>query len=175
MEKHIYFKSFVAVAALAAATNPLAAGSFGSAGTEDARVGRYAGQTTIWCERLEASVPEQLFRDLDCGSDESVVRDAVAGERVTNRGGGLVGLLGPHIRGGNTPNDDDGPSDGLTILDRYKPTPETGSDDPVDKWDRLGELGVTPENFDEQSDSFKEQVGDYIDSGDSDWSGFNPS
>jgi len=195
MEKRIYTNGFAgAVVALTLSLpTPLVAGSYGSAGVSDAPVGRYAGQATVWCERLDASVPESLFREMECGaSDDGIARSAVAGERVTNRSRGFLGgLLGPHVRGTNIPTDDDEPErtvrstptpteddngDPTPIASNDPPTPTTPTtpNSPVGKWDRLGELGVTEQNFNDQSDSFRQEVGDFLSGSESDWSNFNP-
>lgn len=190
MGKRIYFKSFAAaIASLTVTSAPttLVAGSYGSAGVSDAEVGRYAGQATVWCERLDANVPERLFRQMDCGApDDGIARSAVAGERVNNRSRGLGGLFGNfrHVRGNTIDTDDDDPPRNLrttqTPTDDDEPTPVASDDPPtpsssVGKWDRLSDLGVTPSNFGNQSESFKDQVNDYRRSNtDGDWSGFDP-
>lgn len=114
---------------------PLVAGGYGSTAVADAQVSnQQVAQGTVWCERLDASVTESLFRQMDCGSGSAgFASPAVAGERVTN-GGGFFQRF-PHRRGETTVTSGDSDSDMLTSVSG-SPTngdPNTGgpsTDDP---------------------------------------------
>ncbi|MEO9824845.1 MAG: hypothetical protein ABJF50_10570 [Paracoccaceae bacterium] len=126
---------------------PVLAGSYGSSAVADSNVSnQQAAQGTVWCERLDASVTESLFRQMDCGSGEvGIARPAVAGERVTNRGQSIFDRF-PHNRkapAASTDSDSDivttvsttptsGDPDGPTAGDPDEPTkgdPDTGGPD----------------------------------------------
>lgn len=99
------------------------------------------------------------------------------GDGPSDNDGGPVDDGGTPTDNGETPTDDgETPTDdGETPTDDGE-TPTDGGG-PVDKWDRLSELGVDASNLDEQSDSFREQLDEYGADPDlkQDWSGFNPT
>lgn len=88
-----------ASAVLLLAPTPLIAGGYGSTAVADSNVSnQQAAQGMVWCERLDASVTESLFRQMDCGSEAAgIARPAVAGERITNRRPSLFERF-PHNR-----------------------------------------------------------------------------
>ena len=107
------------------------AGEYGSAAVRDAVVGNQVASAGIWCPALEATIPENLYVEMDC-SETDMARSAVANDRVTNDSG-LLGLLGPHERQGGTVNDSDGPGLTVTNLAPTNPTPtEPAAEDPED-------------------------------------------
>ena len=172
----------IAMLAFAACPTFLVAGGYGTAGVSDANVGQQTAQTQVWCQKLESEVPANLHAQLDCGpATAGIARSAVADDRITNdrpRGGGLFGL-GPHVPGPRVQNDDDGPSPRFTSNEDgpdTDPSPTPTASAEVGKWDRLSELGVTPNNFSSQSSEFQEQFSDYTDENGfgGDWSTFNP-
>ncbi|AZQ66846.1 hypothetical protein EF888_06655 [Silicimonas algicola] len=174
--------TIITAVALTIAPLPLLAGGYGAAGVSDANVGQQSAQgSQVYCERLDASVPEDLYAQMDCGPS-GVARSAVAPERITNGGiaGFLSGLFRPapaesdSPRGQRTVSRDDNDS-GPNPNPGPKPTPpdETTS---VAKWERLEQLGVTRGNLSEQPKEFREQVMEYRSThgAQGDWSGFDP-
>ena len=171
------------------APSSLFAGGYGTAGVEDATVGQQTAQGEIWCQRMETNVPEDLYRQMDCGPGRAgVAASAVVPARVTTREQrGLRGIFSNlrHVPQGRS-NDSDGPGTRVSTVGgggsgpnpspSPSPTPPTTTAS-TDKWDRLNELGVTRENFDGQSQSLRDQVVDYVkeNGGGGDWSGFSPN
>ena len=147
------------------------AGSYGSAGVSDATVGQTAAADTIWCERIEARVPRNLFARMECASS------AVAGERITNRRTlrdfFTVRRNGPV----KDPAENDDPDRRVTTNTPDDDPNTPTANQPTAKWDRLGDLGVTPQNINRQSPEFQQEFQDYFEEngGRGDWSGFNPS
>ncbi len=180
--------NILVMASLAIVPSAVSAGGYGTAGVSDANVGQQVAQGGIWCPALEATISETLYTQMDC---EGGPRDAVAGERITNERRGLFGIFGAHEPRPSVQNDDDDPAPRVT---RNQPTPNTPSGEPTDegpsddpkdddpvaanvgKWDRLGEIGVTRENYrDRTTSEFRSRVGEYRnrEGYDGDWSGFN--
>ena len=161
----------LAVMAVAAAPASVSAGSYGSAGVSDAKVGRTAATDTVWCERIEANVPRNLFAQMECASP------AVAGERITNRR--TLKDFFTVRRNGPTkdPKENDDPDRRVTTNTPDDDPDTPTANEPVGKWDRLNDLGVTPSNFNRQSPDFKEEFQDFFEEngGRGDWSGFDPS
>ena len=172
--------------AVFAAPLPSFAGGYGEAGVKDATVGQLPAETAaIWCPKLRTEVPIELQRQLDCedGVPVGTARPAVAPARF---GGGLFGLPPHQPIGGNSAMVDGGsplnrlvsaPGDNTDSPENPKdPNNGNNSGAPTAKWDRLGELGVTPENLGQQSEEFREAVRDYTrnNGGAGDWSNFNP-
>ncbi len=119
-------------AVLLSSPTPLVAGGYGSSAVADSQVSNQtAAQGTVWCERLDASVTESLFRQMDCGSGSAgFASPAVAGERVTNRrSGGSIFQRFPHTRGVATVTSGDSDSDMLTNVSS-NPTGDPSTDDP---------------------------------------------
>ena len=172
--------AFIATVAMALVPFSSLAGGYGSAGVADATVSQYRDIDSVWCQKLEANIPAELFGQMDCGQAATgVARSAVADDRITNRDSlGLRNFLSNfrHIPGRTIPTDDDGPSLRVTNVreDGHKPNPTPTSN--VGKWERLSDFGVTHENFGSQSEEFREQVGEYRSTHgvDGDWSGFSP-
>ena len=149
------------VATLMAAPAALMAGSYGSTAVKDDNVGRYASTgNQVWCARLDRNIPADLAAQMECGGS---ARPAVADNRIT--------------RLPSSSRDED--KDDRRTVTRRKPEPETPTTGgKPGKWDRLGQLNVTPQNFDQQSPSFRDQVRSYYDTAggpNGDWSGFNPN
>lgn len=178
----------VAAGTLLASPSIAIAGGYGSAGVADAEVKQYAAQSGIWCQSLEANIPESLFAEMDC-NETGVARSAVAGERVTNtRTRGLFGLPAHEPRSRTEPQDDSAPS---ILVRSRQPTPtqvansDSDSDSvpsptptttgKVDKWDRLDQLGVNGDNWSQQSPDFYDAVNNHRgqENFDDDWSDFN--
>ena len=151
----------------------LTAGSYGSSAVKDDRVGRQASAgKDVWCGRLDRNIPAELAAQMACNGS---ARSAVA----TNRVNRFFRIPLPTNR--RIPTDDDNPAPRtvVTTSEKPTPTPETPTaSTSVGKWDRLGQLNVTPQNFDQQSQSFRNQVRGYYDTADGpngNWSGFNPT
>lgn len=157
------------------------AGSYGESAARDGAVANISSnQATVPCPRIGRSIPASLAAEMDCGTAQAT--PAVAGERVRNNNP-FASIFGRHQRGsGPTASSGDGPNTASqsndTVVVRSDPTPtdSDSSSGPVPKWDRLGELGVTRDNFASQPDSFKEDFSSYADENGlgGDWSGFNP-
>ena len=150
-----------------------AAGGYGSAGVKDATVGPAATATaTVWCPAIKAEIPVTLQAEMDCGEAVAVgsAKPKVARERF---GPGPFGLP-PHQRIGPSPNDDDGDRPPLTTVSK-NPVPEDGPS-PIDKWGRLGQLGVNPSNYHQQGQGFLDKVDAFRNQAGTggDWSSFNP-
>ena len=158
---------------LALAPASLMAGGYGNTAVMDESVSQYAAAgETVWCPRLNDNIPARLGEQMDCGGPGRVVK--------ARRGlGGILSSL-RHNPGGFQRQESDGgdarPLPKVATLpkdDSVTPEPTPSS---VAKWDRLGEMNVTRENFGNQSQEFQHQVLDYLSSHgpNSDWSGFNP-
>jgi hypothetical protein len=163
------------------------AGSYGDAGTADATVVPPTTQTAfVWCPKLKTEIPVDLQTEMNCDDAIPVAtaRPAVAPARFRT---GLFGLP-PHIPGKGLPNvqDDDTPSDLFldptpTVATQI-PDPTPPSNDPTpdggftSKWDRLSDLGVTPDNMAQQTQSFQDSVNNYfsVHGAGGDWSSFQP-
>lgn len=172
------------IAALAAATLAVpgagVAGSYGSAGVRDATVTPPATATaSVWCAKVKAEVPVALASEMDCGEAVAVgtAKPKVARERFTT---GLFGLP-PHQRiGGTVGNDDDDPPI-VPVSNSPDPSPTPPStppsnSGPVDKWTRLGQLGVDQSNYHQQGQGFIDKVDAYRNTNGSggDWTNFQP-
>ena len=164
----------LAVAAMAAAIalpGAVSAGGYGSAGVKDDRVSNYASAgDQVWCTRLDRNVPQALAAEMNC-------RGTPTASRTTRSGlAGFFSRLRSNPDAKYPEEDDDNDSSVASRAPRpdkpEKPT-ETAV---VNKWERLAELNVTPENFQEQDAEFQNAVGDYLSThgADEDWSGFNP-
>ncbi|NNF92903.1 MAG: hypothetical protein HKM96_16060 [Boseongicola sp.] len=148
-----------------------AAGGYGSAGVKDATVGPSATATaTVWCPALETEIPVALQADMNCGEAVAVgsAKPKVARERF---GPGPFGLP-PHERIGPTPKDDDNDQPPLTTVSK-DPAPDNN---PVDKWGRLGQLGVNQSNYHQQGQGFIDKVDAFRNQAGTsgDWSNFQP-
>lgn len=160
MQDHLRNRSrIIALAAFVACPSMLVAGSYGTAGVQDAAVGQQSAQAEVWCQKLETEVPANLYAEMDCGSATGVARSAVADNRITNRFS-LRDLFVrrpqplPDLR---DDSDEDGPDRPRPIAsnenDPDTPSTPTASNS-VGKWDRLSELGVTSGNLQNQSPEF---------------------
>lgn len=159
---------------------PLLAGAYGESSVRDGKVENLAtSQATVPCPRLNRSIPASLASEMDCGTARATAR--VAGERVRNNP--LASFFGRHKRGsglaasvGDGPNTTSQSNDTPVVSAGPIPTNSSSSSGPVAKWDRLGELGVTPDNFASQPDSFKDEFSSFAEENGlgGDWSGFNP-
>lgn len=181
---------------------PLAAnaGGYGATALRDGAVANRTAGAKVPCPRLGQNVPANLAAQMDCGS----ATPRVAGERTRNTGGGLFG--GHQIGSAPPANSDDdqpspvsqnnGPSDDGPGDDDSDPIDVDIDDGPTDggdgdggdgsdgggddgftsKADRLDELGVTLDDFDNLDDGFKDSFEDFFQSNGpgGDWSGFNP-
>ena len=189
----------VAVVAVTAIPSSLLAGAYGESAVRDSRVANTASnQAMVPCARLNRNIPANLAADMDCGSSRAA--PAVAGERVRN--GPVASFFDRfrHKRNSGPPaSNDDGPNTGDTSS---RPPVTTVSSDPsgpssptptptddgggdggggtptanVGKWDRLGDFGVTRENYNDQPTDLQQQITDFRTSnpGDADWSAFSP-
>lgn len=132
------------------------AGGYGVAGVRDATVGQSvaAGQT-VWCPRLNSEIPFELQEQMDCGGAPAAGR---------NRPGFFANFR--HVPEGSSPNVRDGNRDPVPNQVTQRP-PSPGDDGPrptgdtIGKWDRLGELNVTPDNYSQQGQDFIDDVRDF--------------
>lgn len=148
-----------------------AAGGYGSAGVKDATVGPASTATaTVWCPALKTEIPVSLQAEMDCGEAVAVgtATPKVARERF---GPGPFGLP-PHQRIGSTPNDDDGDRPPLTTTSK-NPVPEDNNNS-IDKWGRLGQLGVNQSNYHQQGQGFIDKVDAFRNGTDGNWANFKP-
>lgn len=169
------------------------AGGYGTAGVKDASVGQTASSSaTVWCPKVKSEVPFELYAEMDCGDGRvagGVATPKVAPERFGDEPPIQIGpfQFQPHVRSGPQPNrnNDDTPlvlripespesPDTPVVPISVVPEPEPETPGPIGKWERLNELGVTPENYPDQGEEFFESISDFIGSNppDSDWSGF---
>ena len=160
------------------------AGAFGSSAVKDASVSNSgASGDSVWCDRIEANVPERLASDMNCGG---------AAARPRGLRGFFASLTGPK----SGPSDD---NDNDDVVRRPLPPTTTVSDDPdtpptgtpptgtpptseppsdfVSKADRLADFDTTFDTIDEKSDQFQQEVRDYREQfgGRGNWADFNPS
>lgn len=171
--------AFIAVALLL--PFPIQAGGYGEAGVRDATVGQMPAETAaVWCPKLRTEVPIELQRQLDCEDGVAVgtARPAVAPARFSR---GLFGLPPHQPIGGSSALEGDGapPVVPTTATDTRdtNDTPETVTTaGPKSKWERLGELGITPENLRDQDKRTREAIANFVKSPTDapDWSSFNP-
>jgi len=117
----------VAALGIALIPAPLMADGLASAAVEDMAVAQYAPGEKMWCPEMEAAVPAELHRQMNCTTVATgFARDAVAGVRITNRRpGGLReffrSFFQPSRPRTRLYSDDDG--------DGPRPRLATGSDD----------------------------------------------
>lgn len=168
-------KKFAILAVALTLPFPVMAGGYGEAGVRDATVGQMPTETAaVWCPKLRTEVPIELQRQLDCEDGVAVgtAQPAVAPSRFTR---GLFGLPPHQPIGGTSALDDDGDPQGIPIVASGDQNDDDRSG-PVSKWDRLNELGVTRENFDQQSDEFRLSFDAFArdKDNDADWKDFNP-
>jgi hypothetical protein len=166
------------------------AGGYGTAGVKDASVGQIASSSgTIWCPKVKTEVPFELYAEMDCGDGQvGFATPQVAPERFGDEPPIRIGpfRLPPHVRSGPQPDSGDdtplvrsipeSPESPTTpvVPIGVVPEPEPETPGPIGKWERLNELGVTPENYADQGEDFYQSVSEYIDSNppNNDWSGF---
>lgn len=184
--------SVVCVAGALALPSVSSAGGYGTAGVSDARVGQSAVATaTLWCPRLNAEVPLELVRQMDCGDGVAVgsAQPAVAPARIRR---GPFGLP-PHDPSRLEEDRNDPDNDPVVVVSTNPSPNDNGSDDNdnsdpndntsdpnnndgfVDKWTALGDYGVTQDNYDQQPPEVMQPIEDYFNAhgGDGDWSGFS--
>ncbi len=154
-------------------------GGYGTAGVSDATVGAPTEATAlVWCPKIKAEIPIQLQAQMDC-SDGVAVGTATPVVAPARFGTGLLGLPPHQPKGRNVTNDDDGPTSILTVNEKLNPGPiaPDPADNAIGKWDRLSQLGVDRQNYDQQSQDFRDAVKNYRSThGTSgDWTNFNPS
>ena len=171
------YKSTRILTAILIASAPFAAtaGSYGTAGVSDDKVGRAtASADTVWCERIEARVSRTLFAQMDCG-DTVGASSAVAGERITNGRRTLKDFFTVKRNGPvKDPKESDDPDSPIRVVPN-EPDDDNPSNEPVGKWDRLEDFGINRDNlFDQDSNTF-EQIKDFANNTDhgGDWSGFD--
>jgi hypothetical protein len=195
MYRYIQNTSAIAVVSVALSLPMTAhAGGYGASAVRDSNVGNTTAGAKVPCPRLGQNVPANLAAQMDCGA----ATPRVAGERVRNTGGGLFGR---HQIGSGPPanNDDDNPV--TNVRDNTPPddgdsptnsgdTPTDGSDEPTDggdgptdgggdftsKTDRFNELGISFDDFANQSEDFHQSFDDFVGQNgpNGDWSSFNP-
>ena len=180
----------------------LFAGGYGNTAVKDASVGNGgASGATVFCQRIDADVPERLAADMDCGGA------AVATPRRRGVRGFFAGILNPNgprdpgngtrtsLRKNASDNDDgDGRNkvvtrnrnpDGDTPVASIDDTPTTGGSTPptddnprtagtTTKNERLSELGVSLETVHQQSEDFQREFQEKLETSGSrgDWSDF---
>ena len=140
-----------------------AAGSYGEVGVKDARVVPAATATaTVWCPAIKAEIPVTLQAEMDCAGAVPVgtAKPKVARERFTSS---------PTTTG----RDDDRPRRRTIVTN--DPAPKNNG--PIDKWGRLGQLGVNQSNYHQQGQGFIDKVDAYRNKAgvNGDWSNFNPN
>lgn len=146
------------------------AGAYGASAVKDAAVANSgASGGTVWCDRIEADVPERLAADMNCGG-------AAARPRGLR---GFFASLGGSKAGPDRNNDND------DVVRRPLPPTTTVSTDPdptppsafTSKADRLADFNTSFDRLGEMSDQFQAEARDYREQhgGRGDWSDFNPS
>lgn len=172
-------RTLTAVAITLAISLPWAvsAGGYGSAGVKDDRVSNYAtAGDQVWCSRLDRNVPQALAAEMNCRGTPTASRQ---------RSGGLAGFFSSLRSNPNAKYPEEDHDNPPTVVSR-NPRPETPSEPepetpptakgPVDKWERLADFNVNPDNLQSQDRDFKNSVKDYLSSHGpkADWSDFNP-
>ncbi len=176
----------IAVFTLLSPTGAALAGSYGNTAVRDGAVANSTTeQATVLCPRLERRVPETLAAQMDCSIGQA--RPAVAGARVRNNPIANFFDRFPHQPRPSVEKDDDGPTvrrisapdDDSSTPDLPTPTTpsDSGNSGPKTKWDRLNELGISPENFEDQPDNVRNDIVSFAKSNpsDADWSDFEPN
>ena len=154
------------------------AGGYGEAGVRDATVAPPATATaSVWCPKLRTEVPVALQNELDCGEAVAVgsAEPKVAPSRFTR---GFFGLPA-HEPSGVQPNFEDGDGTPFPVAQPAPNAPQQPSppaNQSIGKWERLSQLGVNPQNIQNQSQSFTNAFNDYFSThgASGDWSNFNP-
>lgn len=159
------------------------AGSYGESAVRDASVTNSASNTkgTVPCPRLNRRVSQSLAAQMDCTI--GVAKPAVAGARTSNNP--IANFFARHpneARSGSVFDGDRGSqnrSSTSRVATEPNPAPPSNDSDSGrrSKWDRLGDLGITRENYKDQSDDIKSQIHDFRQGNpsDVDWSDFDPT
>lgn len=169
--------SIVVAAAVTLIPAPLMAGAYGASAVKDATVSnQVASNATVYCARLKQDIPVSLQSQMDCGTGAPLAVKAKQSffERFRHVPQSRTRELGGATRAPVAEND--GPRTPPTATDRPAPTPVAEAPKPqsVNKWERLGQLGVTRDNFGQQDNDFFSDVKDHLatQGPEGDWSGF---
>ncbi len=145
------------------APGPALAGDYGSAGIADSLVTPFASRQHVWCQKLELFVPANLHAQMDCSRSPN----GMAYSAVLDSGISIENSPRQRLRRAQGGEDETRRKD----AEQNQSATSAAS---VDKWERLNELGVTRENYRDQSDGFRKEVSDFVANKEpgSDWSGF---